>query len=140
MKLHIVKQGEASIEGYKKVELDPSLTFFGLEDVSDNEAQEIFANDILDSIPLEMTQRLISHLVSKLRVGGKLVVGGTEFRVFLRVCLNQGIPEQQAIETIRANNSMTNLKHLCELLSSMDLEVETRNINGVHCEVRCVRK
>lgn len=140
MRLHIVKQGEASIEGYKKVELDPSFTFFGLDEVSDNEAQEIFANDILDAVPLELTQNLISQLVSKLRVNGKLVVGGTEFRVFLRVCLNQGIPEKQAIETIRANNSMTNLKNLCDLLSSMGLEVETRNINGVHCEVRCVRK
>jgi hypothetical protein len=140
MKLHVVKQGEPTIDGYKRVELAPGTMFFGLEDVLDNEAQEIFANDILDAIPLGLTNQVLSQLVSKLRVNGKLIVGGTEFRVFLRACLNQSISEPSAMETIRVSQSMVNLQQLCGLLSNMGLEVELSNINGVHCEVRCVRK
>lgn len=140
MKLHVLKQGEIAIEGYKKVELGPGFTLFGLEEVSDNESEEIFANDILDGIPLNLTQQVVSQLVSKLRIDGRLVIGGTELRVFLRSCLNQGIPERQAIEIIGASSSMTNLQTLCTLLSGVGLEIEETSINGVHCEVRCVRK
>jgi hypothetical protein len=139
MKLHVVKHGDTSIEGYKKIEF-LNGNFLGLDDVSNNSSEEIFANDVLDAIPNEFIQQSVAALVGKLRVNGRITVGGTELRLFVKSVLNQGIPEDQAMSIIKTNQSMLNFNKLCELMKSMGLEVETTTINGIHCEVKCVRK
>lgn len=140
MKIHIIKQGETAIEGYQKIELLPGFMLIGLDEVSDNEAEVIFANDILDALPANIVQQTITQLVSKLRLGGTLTLGGTELRTFTKNVTNQMIPEDQAVETIRNSQSMVNVNSLSDLLRSMGLEVEATTISGIHCEVKCVRK
>ncbi len=139
MKIHIIKQGETAIEGYKKIELLPGFMLLGLDEVSDNEADVIFANDILDALPANVIQQTISQIATKLRLGGTLTVGGTELRTFTKNVTNQTIPEEQAVDIIRNSQSMVNVNKLSDLMRSMGLEIETTTINGLHCEVKCVR-
>ena len=139
MKIHIIKQGETAIEGYKKIELLPGFMLLGLDEVSDNEADVIFANDILDALPANVIQQTIAQLATKLRLGGTLTVGGTELRTFTKNVTNQTIPEEQAVDIIRNSQSMVNVNKLSDLMRSMGLEIETTTINGLHCEVKCVR-
>jgi hypothetical protein len=139
MKIHIIKQGETAIEGYKKIELLPGFMLHGLDEISDNEADVIFANDILDALPANITQQTIAQLATKLRLGGTLTVGGTELRTFTKNVTNQTIPEEQAVDIIRNSQSMVNVNKLSDLMRSMGLEIETTTINGLHCEVKCVR-
>lgn len=139
MKIHIIKQGETAIEGYKKIELLPGFMLLGLDEVSDNEAEVIFANDILDALPANVIQQTVSQLATKLRLGGTLTVGGTELRTFTKNVTNHMISEDQAIETIRNSQSMVNVNKLSDLLRSMGLKIEAATINGMHCEVKCVR-
>ena len=139
MKIHIIKQGETAIEGYKKIELLPGFMLLGLDEVSDNEAEVVFANDILDALPASVVQQTIAQLVSKLRLGGTLTVGGTELRTFTKNVTNHTIPEDQAIEIISNSQSMVNVNKLSDLMRSMGLKIETATINGMHCEVKCVR-
>ena len=140
MKIHIIKQGETAIEGYKKIELLPGFMLLGLDEVSDNEAEVIFANDILDALPANVVQETIAQLAGKLRLGGTLTLGGTELRTFTKNVTSQMIPEAQAIEVIRNSQSMVNINSLSDLIRSMGLEVEATTISGIHCEVKCVRK
>ena len=139
MKIHIIKQGETAIEGYNKIEILPGFMLLGLDEVSDNEAEVIFANDILDSLPANVIQQTISQIAGKLRLGGTLTLGGTELRTFAKNVTNQIIPEDQAVETIRNSQSMVNINSLSDLVRSMGLEVEATTISGIHCEVKCVR-
>jgi hypothetical protein len=139
MKIHIIKQGETAIEGYKKIELLPGFMLLGLDEVSDNEADVIFANDILDALPANVIQQTISQLATKLRLGGTLTVGGTELRTFTKNVTNQTIPEEQAVDIIRNSQSMVNVNKLSDLMRSMGLKIEAATINGIHCEVKCVR-
>ena len=139
MKIHIIKQGETAIEGYKKIELLPGFMLLGLDEVSDNEAEVVFANDILDALPASVVQQTIAQLVSKLRLGGTLTVGGTELRTFTKNVTNHTISEDQAIEIISNSQSMVNINKLSDLMRSMGLKIETATINGMHCEVKCVR-
>jgi hypothetical protein len=139
MKIHIIKQGETAIEGYKKIELLPGFMLLGLDEVSDNEADVIFANDILDALPANVIQQTISQLATKLRLGGTLTVGGTELRTFTKNVTNQTIPEEQAVDIISNSQSMVNVNKLSDLMRSIGLEIETTTINGLHCEVKCVR-
>ena len=129
MKIHIIKQGETAIEGYKKIELLPGFMLLGLDEVSDNEAEVIFANDILDSLPANVIQQTISQIAGKLRLGGTLTLGGTELRTFAKNVTNQ----------IRNSQSMVNINSLADLVRSIGLDIETTTISGIHCEVKCVR-
>ena len=139
MKIHIIKQGETAIEGYQKIELLPGFMLLGLDEISDNGADIILANDILDALPINIVQQTITQIVGKLRLGGILTLGGTELRTFAKNVTNQTIPEDQAIEVIRNSQSMVNVNSLSDILRSMGLEVEATTISGVHCEVKCVR-
>lgn len=46
--------------------------------VCDAEAIEILALDIIDYIPINETNKVLDHWVSKLRMGGKMIVGGVD--------------------------------------------------------------
>ena len=74
MKIHVAKMSEETIEGYKHVVVsDNHINFM---DISDNECSEILANDVLDSFFSDKTEDCLVSLVNKLRLGGKLIVGG----------------------------------------------------------------
>ena len=80
MKLHIVKPEQESIENYTRVDANPDS--LDLSKVSDNECTMILANDILDLFHIDNLPQLLEHLVKKIRMGGELVVGGTDVRLF----------------------------------------------------------
>lgn len=46
--------------------------------VCDAEATEILALDVIDYIPIDKTNKTLDHWISKLRMGGKLIVGGVD--------------------------------------------------------------
>jgi hypothetical protein len=46
--------------------------------VNDAEATEIIATDVIDYLPLNDMNTIIDHWVSKLRRGGKIVIGGID--------------------------------------------------------------
>ena len=46
--------------------------------VCDAEAVEILALDIIDYIPINETNKTLDHWISKLRMGGRLIIGGVD--------------------------------------------------------------
>lgn len=50
---------------------------FNLE-CNDNECTEIIADHILDYIPVSKCHAVLSHYISKLRHGGKIILGGVD--------------------------------------------------------------
>ena len=104
MKINITLGGSGYKSGY--VNVDPTLKRMGEEVVLENanngqtnvikadirnldeitlenECVEIVAEDILDYLQLGESRKVLAHWISKLRHGGKIVVGGTDI---LEVC------------------------------------------------------
>jgi predicted SAM-dependent methyltransferase len=137
MKIQILTNESNKIEGIETIMIHDMDE--GLSSYSDNECELILANEILDYVPLNMITECLKKIIRKLRLNGKLVVGGTDVRIFSRNIINNMISEQEASKMIGAKASMSSLITVAKLLQSFGLQVKSSNISGVHYEVVAVR-
>ena len=137
MKIQILKDQQNLIEGYEHVVM--SGAELDLSRFSNNECLEILADNILDAVPINYMAQTLKLLIDKLRMGGKLIIGGTDLRLFCKQVLNQSIGPTDANYIISQCQSMTNLEEIVGLVSTTNLKIETTNINGIHFEISCKR-
>jgi hypothetical protein len=81
----------------------------------------------------------VQQIVKKLRLGGTLVIGGTDIRLFAKNVSNCLIGEGEASQIIKEKLSMTNPQKIIGLLSQLGLKVQSSIISGVHYEITAVR-
>ena len=137
MKLHIVKPGQESIENYARVEASPNALDISM--VSDNECTSIMANDILDLFSIDNVPKVLEHLATKMRMGGDLVVGGTDVRLFCKHITNDQVDELSAAQLIGNCESMTTLDQISNILQSLGLNVVSSQVSGMHYEIKAAR-
>jgi len=138
MKVHIVRPGEQSIEGFERVEISPQ---FGVDvsQYSDNEIEEIFANDLIDSLSSDQVGEVVVSLVRKMRLGGRIVVGGTDLRMFAKMVINGSMNEEAASQMIGKSNCMVSTNIIMDTLRQCNLNIQASYINGVHYEIEAKR-
>ena len=138
MKVHIVRPGEESIGGVERVEISPA---FGVDvsQYSDNEIEEIFANDLIDSIPSDQVGATINSLVRKMRLGGRMVIGGTDLRLFCKMVISGSMNEEAANKIIGKSSSMIPTNLIMNTLRQCGLNIQASYINGVHYEIEAKR-
>jgi len=137
MKIHIVKPGQQAIENFKKVEcLDNSVD---LSEISDNECELIMANDIIDSFDIPNIEGLLKSLISKLRINGTIIVGGTDVRLLCKNVINDQISEVEASRIISGLKSATNLESMRASLMNTGLNFVSSQISGIHYELTMKR-
>lgn len=144
----LITINEDNIEGYLKI--SPMLGHY-LNDISnlveDNECLEILAPTIINYLPFNQLQQIITGWVSKLRHGGKIVLGGTDlYEISKRVTRGE-------IDTDLANvliygqqtgvwdvkRSQLNLKDVSDLLSHLGLKIITKKLDGIDMVVEAIR-
>ena len=83
-KLNIMRSGGDYLNGYTNIAQSENPNYpdiqcgdaTTLDWIADNgEMDEIIADKVLEQFPTEITDQVISNWVSKLRVGGKIVIG-----------------------------------------------------------------
>ena len=137
MKIHIVKPGQQAIENFKKVEcLDNSVD---LSEISDNECELIMANDIIDSFDIPNIEGLLKSLISKLRINGTIIVGGTDVRLLCKNVINDQISEVEASRIISGLKSATNLESMRASLMNTGLNFVSSQLSGIHYELTMKR-
>lgn len=137
MKIHVLRPDQQAIENFTRVNVSNNLV--DLTQLSDNECELILANDAMDSFSVDRAGELLQSLVSKLRLGGELVLGGTSIRLFCKQVLNSQLDEQQASQIIGSVASLTSPQPLVQALSSMGLEILESTMSGIHYEVKAKR-
>ena len=137
MKLQIFRTDDEKIENYKHIQCYG--TPLDLSDIADNECEEILAGDVLDMYSVEMMPQLIQQLVGKLRIGGRIVLGGTEFSVLAKHIINGGLTAEAVSQIIASKKSVTDVMTIKNALKQLGLNILSTSINGVHCEVTAKR-
>lgn len=137
MKIQILRDQQNSIEGYEHVMMNGAE--LNLSRFSNNECTEIIADNILDAVPIKYIAQTLKLLIDKLRMGGKLVIGGTDLRLFCKQVLNQAISPTDANVIVSQCQSMTNLDEIVSLVGTTNLKIQTTNMNGIHFEICCTR-
>lgn len=129
--------------------------FRNLNDIVEpNEAMEILAPDILDTIRRQDLKPFLEHLVSKLRHGGKLTIGGTDLMESCRAIISAShVKPHGKIDTSVANEilygkqvdfwdyhrSVSSMKELSDILTSFGLKIIKKRTNALKMVVEAVR-
>lgn len=137
MKLQIFGSDNEKIENYQHLQCYG--TPLDLSGIADNECEEILAGDVLDMYTVDVIPQLIQQLVSKLRIGGKIVLGGTEFSVLAKHVINGGFTSENVSRIIANKKSLTDVVTIKNALVQLGLSILTTSIDGIHCEVTAKR-
>tara|TARA_B100000131_G_C17907355_1_gene528934 strand:+ start:305 stop:724 length:420 start_codon:yes stop_codon:yes gene_type:complete len=138
MKVHVVNKNEESITGYQRVEISGGIADF--QGCSDNECTSILMTTSLDSVDLNGVQKLLHQARQKMRIGGSLVVGGTDIRLLSRAVVSGSLDTQQANEVLYSKSSCSDVNTVVDLLRSLGLSVISTKVAGIHYEIESVRK
>ena len=106
MKLHVLRPEQQGIENYTIALVVNNEV--NLSQVCNNECEVIMANDAIDSFSIDRVPALIESLASKLRINGKLVIGGTDIRLLSKSIINDQMAEEEGSNMIGSINSATN--------------------------------
>ena len=137
MKIHITKQGDEGIKGYKHIEIVDGVV--NIDEVSDNQCTFILANDIIDEFPLSKSEECIKFLLKKLCLGGTLTVGGTDLRLFCKSVVSGLLSVDEASSIVHSCKSMSDLETVYSAIRLSGLKITATHVNGVHYEVTAVR-
>jgi len=137
MKIHVIKEGADTIGGYTKVTVANEA--IDLNGVSDNECEFIMANQILNEFSPDKIGSCLQVLIKKLRMGGTLVIGGTELRMFCINVTNGLVTPREAGQVISECRSMTDSLDVINILRQFGLTVVTTQVNGIHYEITARR-
>jgi len=139
---------EPAIEGYTYI--SPLLGHY-LNDISNlvenNECTEILAPSIINYLPFNQLQQTISNWVSKLRHGGKIIIGGYDMYEIAKRIVRGEIETDlanvllygQQINVWDVQRSQITLTDLVDLMTHLGLKVIKKKLDGVEMIVEAVR-
>lgn len=150
MKLRIA-YNKPPIEGY--LQLDPipredspaiatSLADLNLDIYCENnECTEILAPELLDYIPFHKVFNFLHMLHRKMRLGSRLIIGGTEPRLLARSIIDGELDQKQYNQIVYSDGKSGTVpcSDLCEMLKSVGLQVVSRKLDGVTYIVEACR-
>ena len=138
MKIQITTSNQEHVAGYREISIKDGKIDF--QEISDNECTFILANNVLDVFPAQQVKPCILELVKKLRLGGTLVVGGTDLRIFSLNVINGMLTPDEASNIISSVSSMNNAGTITEIIRELNLTIVSTQIGGVHYEISAERK
>jgi hypothetical protein len=139
MKIYITENLDKAIENYIVVPILYGKLDSYLHSIYNNSATEIVAIDALDSIPYELLVEFISSVRQKMRIGGKLIIGGIELAALSRDVINGKVSTKDYNELIFSKKGIYRSKDIIDLLTQADLVIEQASIKGYQYEITTIR-
>ena len=94
---------------------------------------------MLDCFTPDGIPELLQALVSKLRMGGEISVGGTDIRLLSKSIINGSITQEEGSAIISSLYSVSSLQIVPEALEHLGLTIVDTHMNGIHFEVKARR-
>lgn len=138
MKLQVLKAGQEGIDGYNQVVVDQPNSL-EVSHVVDNSCEEILGADVMEMFHVSNAPQLCQGLVSKLRLGGTIVVGGTDVRLFAKSVTNGLITSLEASDITTKIYSMSSPDVIKDVFNRLGLKIVNVHLDGLHYEVKAAR-
>jgi len=130
----ILPMGSEHPEGYQVLEVINGN--FNIDQFSEGECVEILAPNLLNLVEFSSLNTVISKVLSKLRAGGTLVIGGTDANMLARAIINNTVNLESLNQHIYNTASITDLQTSVGFLKSLGLKIISANYNGLTYEIK----
>jgi predicted SAM-dependent methyltransferase len=125
-----------------------NLTYVDGESVENNSCTEILACTILDYVPHTQLVNTLKNYVSKLRHGGKLIIGGTSANVLMKNFLNGDINLKELNDELFGKNehthdlkrSLNDVYAVSALLQKNGLKIVRKYIQYKYFNIEAIRQ
>tara|TARA_R100000005_G_C4883907_1_gene134169 strand:- start:183 stop:599 length:417 start_codon:yes stop_codon:yes gene_type:complete len=135
MKLQIIEDESQKIEGFETV---MTSQYLNLDNIPSNSCEIIIAKQALDSTV--DAEESLAKICSKVRLGGSVVISGTELRCFFKNVVNGMIDEASASVLVGKSLSLSTIDTVKNGLRALGFFVKSSTINGVSYEVTAERR
>lgn len=154
MKVNIICGGHA-LTGYINIdplaqdEPDKVAADFGNLDnlIHDSEATEILALEVLHYIPFNNLPKVLANWVKKLRINGKIAIGGYEVGDICKSYTNKSCSIEDLNRLLYGDGtsplvvaSALSMAHLKGMMEQFGLKVLKQRKNGYHIAVEAIRE
>ncbi len=136
--LAILPMGVEHPDGYQVLEVMNGN--FNIDQFSEGECVEILAPNILNLVPFSSLNDVILKIVSKLRTGGALTIGGTDSEMLARAIINHTINVESLNSHVYNSEAITDIATTKAFLTSLGLQILSANYNGLNYEIRAKRQ
>lgn len=136
MKIYITKDGKG-IENFTLINLKNFQS--EMNEVVPNSCTDIVADDIIDFVPHSMLEDFLKILISKLRIGGRLIITGIELGVVSRYVIDETIDEDKYSIIISGKASIHYMGTLIDELKKMNLNIQSAQVKGIKYEISATR-
>lgn len=137
MNIYLTKDDSKKIENFTNIKLQNFQK--DIEQVVNNSCENIVADDIVDFVSYESIPILISSLVQKLRINGKLFITGIELGILCRHTVSEVISDKDFSAAISPRASLSFIDNIINILKQNKLNIETSTIKGVRYEITATR-
>jgi len=147
MKLNITIQ-PYELSGYKNISPLTGSNILDLP-VEKAECTEIIGEDIIDYISYDKIQEVVTGYVSKLRHGGRIILGGTDIFEVAKQCITQSNPVQKTNQLLYGDGnpsgwgfkrSCTTILHISSIFSQLGLKVTKQRLSETKFIVEAFRQ
>ena len=109
------------------------------------ECKEIIAEELIDYIPVDNMLEVITHYVSKLRLGGKIVLGGTDIIELSKDILHQNKTMIEANHEVFGDprfpkRGFLALNDVAAILSHLGLKITKQRLDGSKFIIEAIRE
>lgn len=140
MKLQLSRDSDSVIEGFKTIDYSDPNKINELNEVIQNSCEYILANTVLDDFEIEESTKIMGTLVSKLRLGGSIVVIGHDINTLSKAVVDQQVGPEQISQLIKNKRSISTALNIVSLLSSMGLSISSVKYNQHLYEIAATRE
>lgn len=139
MKINITTNPSGSILGYKNIFLSNNNFAKDIDSIINNCCEEIIFTSV-DYIPYNETENIILKILSKLRIGGRIIVSGLNFDVLVRAGISGNISEQDFSQIIEDIKSIRSRITISTFLQKNGLFIESSVSKGHIYEISATRQ
>lgn len=124
------------IKGYININPMEGKDFYNLEGIEPASCFQIVADGMIDYIPLDKIVPVLNYWITRLRHGGKIVVGGTDSMEVCRRYYSGEISTLEFNESVHGTHdsawnfkqSQSNLMEITEVLQTIGLKIIKRKL------------
>jgi hypothetical protein len=140
MKIQLTKNGKSNIEGFHTIMYDDPSKINELTGIVNNSCEYILANTILDDFEITESPKIVALLVSKLRLGGSLVLVGHDMQMLAKSLIDNFIGVGEISDLIKDKRSISTALNTIAIAEENGLKISTVKFNNYMYEIVCVRE
>lgn len=135
MKLQLIRDDNNVIDGFKTISYSDPNKINELNDIVSNSCEYILANTVLDDFEIEESPKIVFALVSKLRIGGSIVLLGHDINILAKALINNEIGPNEMSAYVKDKRSVSTALNTVSLLRDHGLEIVSVKYNSYLYEI-----